>query len=240
MTAEDGVYSQLARCHRVEEIMGKYEVTDEQASAVLAAMELGKRIVQAGTLDREHITSSGDAARFLMGRMRNDSHEKFAVVLLNTKNRVIRVQQIAEGSLTSAVVHPREVYAPAIVNHAACIIVAHNHPSGDPYPSTEDRNLTTALEKAGDLIGMGVTTPTQFWSKFLKTNGFPHMRFHDLRHLSATILIAAGIPIKSVSARLGHTQISTTLDIYADALESVDRAAADKMDSFLLPEKPEE
>lgn len=87
---------------------------------------------------------------------------------------------------------------------------------------------------------MGVTTPTQFWSKFLKTNGFPHMRFHDLRHLSATILIAAGIPIKSVSARLGHTQISTTLDIYADALESVDRAAADKMDSFLLPEKPEE
>ena len=89
-----------------------------------------------------------------MGRMRNDSHEKFAVVLLNTKNRVIRVQQIAEGSLTSAVVHPREVYAPAIVNHAACIIVAHNHPSGDPYPSTEDRNLTTALEKAGDLIGI--------------------------------------------------------------------------------------
>ena len=154
MTAEDGVYSQLARCHRVEEIMGKYEVTDEQASAVLAAMELGKRIVQAGTLSREHITSPGDAARFLMGRMRNDSHEKFAVVLLNTKNKVLRVQQIAEGSLTSAVVHPREVYAPAIVNHAACIIVAHNHPSGDPYPSTEDRNLTTALEKAGDLIGI--------------------------------------------------------------------------------------
>lgn len=154
MTAEDGVYSQLARCHRVEEIMEKYEVTGEQASAVLAAMELGKRIVQAGTLSREHITSPGDAARFLMGRMRNDSHEKFAVVLLNTKNRVIRVQQIAEGSLTSAVVHPREVYAPAIVNHAACILVAHNHPSGDPYPSTEDRNLTTALEKAGDLIGI--------------------------------------------------------------------------------------
>lgn len=85
-------------------------------------------------------------------------------------------------------------------------------------------------------LPMGVTTPTQFWSKFLKTNGFPHMRFHDLRHLSATILIAAGVPVKSVSARLGHTQISTTLDIYADALESVDRAAADRMDNYLLPE----
>ena len=154
MTAEDGLYSQLARCHRVEEIMGKYEVTDEQASAVLAAMELGKRIVQARALDREHVASPGDAARFLMGRMRNETHEKFMVMLLNTKNRVIQVLQVAEGSLTSAVVHPREVFAPAIVNHAACILVAHNHPSGDPYPSTEDRNLTTALEEAGNMIGI--------------------------------------------------------------------------------------
>ena len=154
MTAEEGIYRQLARCHRVEEIMEKYEVTDEQASAVLAAMELGKRIVQTGTLERKHITSPGDAARFLMGRMRNETHEKFVVVLLNTKNRVIQVQQIAEGSLTSAVVHPREVYAPAIINHAACILVAHNHPSGDPYPSTEDRNLTNALTEAGNVIGI--------------------------------------------------------------------------------------
>ena len=154
MTTEDGVYSQLARCHRVEEIMGKYEVTDEQASAVLAAIELGKRIAQAGTLDREHVASPGDAARFFMGRMRNETHEKFMVMLLNTKNCVIQVRQIAEGSLTSAVVHPREVFAPAIVNHAACILVAHNHPSGDPYPSTEDRNLTIALEEAGKMIGI--------------------------------------------------------------------------------------
>ena len=154
MTAEDGVYRQLARCHRVEEIMERYEVTDDQASAVLAAMELGKRIVQAGTLDMEHIASPGDAAQYLMARMRNDTHEKFVVVLLNTKNRVIQVQQVAEGSLTSAVVHPREVYAPAIVNHAACILVAHNHPSGDPYPSTEDRNLTNVLEEAGKMIGI--------------------------------------------------------------------------------------
>ncbi len=88
-------------------------------------------------------------------------------------------------------------------------------------------------------LPMGVTTPSQFWTKFLKTNCFPHMRFHDLRHLSATILIAAGVPIKSVSARLGHSQVSTTLDIYTDALESVDRVAADQMDVFLLTEKQE-
>ena len=67
---------------------------------------------------------------------------------------MIQVQKIAEGPLTSAVVHPREIYAPAIVNHAARIIVAHNHPSGDPYPSTEDRKLTEALREAGEVIGI--------------------------------------------------------------------------------------
>ena len=75
-------------------------------------------------------------------------------MLLNTKNRVIRIKQIAEGSLTSAVVHPREVFASAVTAHAACILAAHNHPSGDPYPSTEDRNLTKALEEAGNVLGI--------------------------------------------------------------------------------------
>jgi DNA repair protein RadC len=89
-----------------------------------------------------------------MGRLRNETHEKFVVLLLNTKNRIIKTEQIAEGSLTSAVVHPREVFAPAVVAHAACILVAHNHPSGDPYPSAEDRSLTHALEEAGNVLGI--------------------------------------------------------------------------------------
>ena len=89
-----------------------------------------------------------------MGRLRYETHECFVVVLLNTKNRVIRLQRIAEGSLTSAVVHPREVYAPAVTSHAASLIVAHNHPSGDPYPSAEDKTLTIALSKAGEFLGI--------------------------------------------------------------------------------------
>lgn len=117
-------------------------------------MELGKRITQSGTMNAEHITSPGDAAKYLMGRLRFETHEKFVVVLLNTKNRVVETVQIAEGSLSSAVVHPREIYAPAVVNHAACILVAHNHPSGDPYPSTEDRKLTSALKDAGNVLGV--------------------------------------------------------------------------------------
>ncbi len=85
---------------------------------------------------------------------KSPTHERFLAVLLNTKNRIISIRQISEGSLTSAVVHPREVYAPAIVAHAAAILVAHNHPSGDPYPSIGDETLTIALTKAGDTIGI--------------------------------------------------------------------------------------
>lgn len=91
-----------------------------------------------------------------MGRLRSETHERFLVLLLNTKNRVIQTEQIAEGSLNSAVVHPREVFAPAITAHAAAILVAHNHPSGDPTPSREDRNLTRVLAKTGEIMGIPV------------------------------------------------------------------------------------
>ena len=154
IVSEDGMYRHLARCHFVREVTERYNVTEEQASALLAAMELGRRITQAGTTDSEHIASPGEAAQYLMGRLRHETHEKFIVMLLNTKNRVIQIQQIAEGSLSSAVVHPREIYAPAVVNHAACVLVAHNHPSGDPYPSDEDRRLTASLEDAGRVLGI--------------------------------------------------------------------------------------
>ena len=129
-------------------------LTTAEAARILAAMELGKRIANASTSELEHITSPGDAAQYLMSRLRYETHEKFVVMLLNTKNRVISVKQIAEGSLTSAVVHPRETFAQAVTAHAACILVGHNHPSGDPYPSTEDRNLTRALEEAGNILSI--------------------------------------------------------------------------------------
>ena len=154
IAAEDGVCRQLASCHSADDLLYRYSVTQEQAMALLAAMELGKRQILASTAEATHITSPGCAAQYLMGRLRYETHECFDVLLLNTKNRVIRLQRIAEGSLTSAVVHPREVYAPAVTSHAASLIVAHNHPSGDPYPSTEDRHLTLALSKAGDVLGI--------------------------------------------------------------------------------------
>ena len=154
ISADDGTYQQLPRCTRASHLQHLYPVTEDQACALLAAMELGKRLVLASLPDAAHITSPGDAAQYLMGRLRYETHECFIVLLLNTKNRVTGFQRIAEGSLSSAVVHPREVYAPAVSAHAASLIVAHNHPSGDPCPSTEDRNLTMALSKAGEALGI--------------------------------------------------------------------------------------
>lgn len=146
----------------LEDALGKknYEtlltagLTKGEAQRLIAAIEIGKRIAASDTEVRNHITSPGDAGKFLMPRLRYGTHEEFLTILLNTKNRVIKTERIAEGSLTSAVVHPREVFASAIVNHAAAILVAHNHPSGDPYPSSEDRHLTTSLEEAGKTLGI--------------------------------------------------------------------------------------
>jgi DNA repair protein RadC len=82
--------------------------------------------------------------------------EHFVVVLLNRKNQVIGVNTVAVGSLTAAVVHPREVLKPAVLANAAAIILVHNHPSGDPSPSTEDQQLTTRLVQAGRILGITV------------------------------------------------------------------------------------
>ena len=129
-------------------------LTKKETAKILAAIELGKRMARSTSENLAHICSPGDGAQYLMSRLRHETHETFFVILLNTKNRVIRIKKIAEGSLTSAVVHPREVFAPAVAAHAACILVAHNHPSGDPYPSTEDRKLTNALDDAGNIMGI--------------------------------------------------------------------------------------
>ena len=125
-----------------------------EATRIMAAIEIGKRIAYASAMECQHITSPRDAAQYFMKILRHETHEKFYVMLLNTKNRIIRVKQISEGSLTSSVVHPRSVFSVAITSNSAAILVAHNHPSGNPYPSTEDRNLTRALEEGCSLLGI--------------------------------------------------------------------------------------
>lgn len=88
--------------------------------------------------------------------MENQPNEVFAILCLNTKNKIVGVHTISIGSLNASIVHPREVFKAALLNNAASIILAHNHPSGDPEPSREDIETTHRLVNAGNILGIKV------------------------------------------------------------------------------------
>jgi DNA repair protein RadC len=102
------------------------------------------------------ITSSLMGSEVAYRYLEGTDRENFIVLLLDRKNQLIGINTVSIGSLTSAVVHPREVSKAAILSNGAAIICAHNHPSGDPQPSAEDRALTTRLVVAGKLLGIDI------------------------------------------------------------------------------------
>ena len=154
MTANDGLYKRLAGITRLNELTNIKGLGQAKAATVLAALEIGRRIASAKPLEKIHLSCPQDVADFLMPRLRYAAKEQFVVILLNNKNKVIGTEVVSEGSLSSSIVHPREVYAPAILHHAAAIMVAHNHPSGDPKPSTEDVEVTRMLARSGKVLGI--------------------------------------------------------------------------------------
>ena len=85
-----------------------------------------------------------------------EAQEVFGILILNTKNKIVAVHEISRGTLNSSMVHPREVFKPAILHNAAAIICFHNHPSGDPEPSKEDIKITNCLVEASKIIGIEI------------------------------------------------------------------------------------
>ena len=154
MTADGGLYKRLAGITRLNELTNIKGLGQAKAATVLAALEIGRRIASAKPIEKIHLSCPQDVADFLMPRLRYAAKEQFVVILLNNKNKVIGTEVVSEGSLSSSIVHPREVYAPAILHHAAAIMVAHNHPSGDPKPSTEDIEVTRMLARSGKVLGI--------------------------------------------------------------------------------------
>ena len=126
-----------------------------KACQIKAAIELGCRIKQKDLPERK-ITSPHDVVGLLMDEMQYLKQECFKIIMLDTKNKVIKVEEITRGTLNSSLVHPREVFVKAIKQHAAAIILAHNHPSGDTEPSAEDKSITRRMVEAGELIGISV------------------------------------------------------------------------------------
>lgn len=149
-----GLYKRLAGITRLTELTNIKGLGQAKAATVLAALEIGRRIASAKPLEKIHLSCPQEAAEFLMPRLRYAIKEQFVVVLLNSKNKVIGTEVVSEGSLSNSIVHPREVFVPALLQHAAAIMVAHNHPSGEPSPSVEDRELTSMLVRSGKVLGI--------------------------------------------------------------------------------------
>lgn len=140
----------------VEELCSVEGVGPAKAAQLKAALELGRRSLATPLSTGMRVSSSADLFRHFYPVLRDRKQELFKVVLLDAKNAVIKETTISEGSLTLSIVHPREVFASAIRESAASVIFLHNHPSGDPTPSQEDRRLTDRLVAAGRLLGISV------------------------------------------------------------------------------------
>jgi len=127
-----------------------------KAATVAAAFEIGRRLASARVPNGGIFRTSTDVYAHFRGRLSTLRKEVFCVLLLDAKHRKLREAQISEGSLTASIVHPREVFLPAVRESAAAMILVHNHPSGDPAPSPEDVEITRRLREVGELIGVRV------------------------------------------------------------------------------------
>ncbi len=123
-----------------------------KSSEIMAALELGRRIASLAPEERSQISCPQDAASLLIAEMEPLVQENLVVLLLNTRNQVVARRTIYIGTVNSSAVRPAEVLRPAIRENAPSIIVAHNHPSGDPTPSPEDISVTRDLAAAGKLM----------------------------------------------------------------------------------------
>lgn len=104
----------------------------------------------------KNISNPSDVKDILNVFLASADRENFVVIMLNTKNRIIGINTVAMGMLSSCPIHPREVFKPVILANAASIILGHNHPSGEPSPSQDDLNSTNQLRAAGKLLGIPV------------------------------------------------------------------------------------
>lgn len=151
-----GSLEQVARASTAELCQAK-GTGPAKAATILAAFELGRRVVARRlSWEQERFTSPEQIFHHYQHQMLSLRKERFHILLLDSKNRIMREIMVSEGSLTQSIVHPREVFTQAVRDSAAAVILIHNHPSGDPTPSREDREITRRLKDAGDLLGIRV------------------------------------------------------------------------------------
>ena len=136
----------------LQEIKG---IGPSKAMQILTIAKIQKRINQSKHPIKK-ITCAEDVFNYFHERLKDKKEEHFYILMLDTKNNIINEQLISKGILDASIIHPREVFKPAIKNSASKIILVHNHPSGDPNPSNEDLEITEKLTNAGEEIGISV------------------------------------------------------------------------------------
>ena len=148
----------LAGMARLElaQLTAEHGLGPAKAAQLLAAFELGRRLMAEAPEERYQIRSPGDAANLLMTMIGHKEQEHFVVLYLDTRNRVLDREILYKGSLNTSLVRVGEVFRGAVRRNCAGVIVAHNHPSGDPNPSPEDIALTRRLVDAGKLLEVDV------------------------------------------------------------------------------------
>ena len=138
----------LRTVNRLRQVRG---VGTVRAAVLTAAAELTRR----GLPDsRPLVDCAGAAAGLISSEMRNARKEHFAILCLNSRRQLVHQETVSIGTLSASLVHPREVFIPAIAHASAAIVAVHNHPSGDTTPSTEDRDVTRRLQRGGELLGI--------------------------------------------------------------------------------------
>lgn len=130
-------------------------ISKSKAEILVCAVEMVKRGLNQGMGIAPSISCPEDGAH-LVSDIKNQKKEYFVALFLNSRNQVLCRENVSIGSLNASLVHPREVFAPAIGSAAASVILAHNHPSGDPTPSREDIELTRRMVSAGEIMGIEV------------------------------------------------------------------------------------
>ncbi|MBU7047794.1 MAG: DNA repair protein RadC [Theionarchaea archaeon] len=143
-------------CVSINQLMETEGIGFQEAQKIKAVFELTKRIAAYCEEDHPRITSKDDVTKLLAPHMMFLPQEEFRVILLNAKQRLIRIETVSLGSLDKALVEPRDVFRPAITFNAASLVIVHNHPSGDTQPSEQDVLLTRELCMCGIILGIEV------------------------------------------------------------------------------------
>ena len=158
LIAEESNGKGLSFLHELslEELMRHEGIGKVRAVQLKTIIEIGNRAGSAARIPRQSIKTPEDAGRLIEAEMMNLPREELRTILLDVRNRVIRVIRIAEGGLSSSVISPRDLFREAVRANAAALILAHNHPSGDQTPSREDIETTRRFMEMGEMMGVRV------------------------------------------------------------------------------------